>query len=58
MGNILALLRYGQTGADSYGLIDNLNLTYNGNQLESVYDNATTAYLAMVWNLRIMPMRR
>ena len=41
MGNILGLLRYGQTGTDSYGLIDNLNLTYNGNQLESVYDNAT-----------------
>ena len=28
MGNILGLLRYGQTGTDSYGLIDNLNLTY------------------------------
>ncbi len=41
MGNILGLLRYGQTGTDSYGLIDNLNLTYHGNQLESVYDNAT-----------------
>lgn len=41
MGNILGLLRYGQTGTDSYGLIDNLNLTYNGNQLEFVYDNAT-----------------
>lgn len=26
-----------------YGLIDNLNLTYNGNQLESVYDNATNS---------------
>ena len=36
MGNILCLLRYGQTGADSYGLIDNLNLTYNGNQLRCV----------------------
>ena len=43
MGNILGLLRYGQTGADSYGLIDNLNLTYNGNQLQSVYDNATNS---------------
>ncbi len=44
MGNILGLLRYGQTGTDSYGLIDNLNLTYNGNQLQSVYDNATSVY--------------
>ena len=26
MGNILGLLRYGQTDADSYGLVDNLNL--------------------------------
>lgn len=43
MGNILGLLRYGQTGTDSYGLIDNLNLTYNGNKLESIYDNATNS---------------
>lgn len=43
MGNILGLLRYGQTGTDSYGLVDNLNLTYNGNQLQSVYDNATNS---------------
>ena len=43
MGNILGLLRYGQTDADSYGLVDNLNLTYNGNQLQSVYDNATNS---------------
>lgn len=32
-GNILGLLRYGQTNTMSYGLIDNLNLVYNGNQL-------------------------
>ena len=43
MGNILGLLRYGQTGTDSYGLVDNLNLTYHGNQLQSVYDNATSS---------------
>ncbi len=41
MGNILGLLRYGQISATEYGLIDNLNLTYNGNQLQSVKDNAT-----------------
>ena len=40
-GNILGLLRYGQTNTMSYGLIDNLNLVYNGNQLQSVNDNAT-----------------
>lgn len=43
MGNILGLLRYGQIGTDSYGLIDNLNLTYDGNQLQSVHDNATNS---------------
>ena len=40
MGNILGLLRYGQTSATGYGLVDNLNLVYNGNQLQSVDDHA------------------
>lgn len=39
-GNITRLERYGQTGSDSYGLIDNLYMFYNGNQLESVEDSA------------------
>ena len=44
-GNILALQRYGQTGASSYGLIDNLTLTLDGNQLNRVDDASTaTAY--------------
>ncbi|GAE86538.1 hypothetical protein GGR06_004203 [Bacteroides reticulotermitis] len=43
MGNILGLLRYGQTSQTGYGLIDNLNLVYNGNQLQSVNDNATNS---------------
>ena len=44
-GNILALQRYGQTGASSYGLIDNLTFTLNGNQLNRVDDASTaTAY--------------
>ena len=42
-GNILALQRYGQTGASSYGLIDNLTFTLNGNQLNRVDDAAGTA---------------
>ena len=42
-GNILGLLRYGRTSLSGYGLIDNLNLTYHGNQLQSVYDNATNS---------------
>ena len=41
MGNILGLLRYEQTSTTEYGLIDNLNLTYDGNQLQAVKDNAT-----------------
>ena len=44
-GNILALQRYGQTIASAYGLIDNLKITLNGNQLKSVNDAiATMAY--------------
>ncbi|MDD3036495.1 DUF6443 domain-containing protein [Bacteroides sp.] len=42
-GNILGLSRYGQTTATAYGLIDNLVLSYNGNQLKAVKDNATSA---------------
>lgn len=40
-GNILGLLRYGQIGKTEYSLVDNLNLVYDGNQLQSVNDNAT-----------------
>ncbi|GCB37849.1 RHS repeat domain-containing protein [Bacteroides faecalis] len=43
MGNILGLKRYGQTDANSYGLIDNLTLTYNGNRLQAVKDVATSS---------------
>ena len=37
-GNINGLQRYGQTGASTYGLIDNLSYTLNGNQLNRVDD--------------------
>ncbi|HJD76375.1 MAG TPA: RHS repeat-associated core domain-containing protein [Bacteroides reticulotermitis] len=37
-GNILGLKRYGQTSASDYGLVDNLTITLNGNQLKSVDD--------------------
>ena len=43
MGNILGLLRYGRTSATDYGLVDDLNLTYNGNRLQSVHDAATAS---------------
>ena len=41
-GNIKKLQRYGQTGASSYGLVDNLTYTYNGNKITRV-DDAVTA---------------
>ena len=41
-GNILELVRYGQTGANSYGVIDNLTMKLTGNQLNRV-DDASTA---------------
>ena len=41
-GNILKLVRYGQTGANSYGVIDNLTMKLTGNQLNCV-DDASTA---------------
>ncbi|WP_233441241.1 RHS repeat domain-containing protein [Bacteroides intestinalis] len=37
-GNIKGLQRYGQTGASTYGLIDNLSYTLNGNQWNRVDD--------------------
>lgn len=43
MGNILGLKRYGQTAENDYGIIDNLSLTYNANQLEAVNDEAAGA---------------
>ena len=41
-GNIKKLQRYGQTGSSTYGLVDNLTYTYNGNKVTRV-DDATTA---------------
>mgnify|MGYP002692551716 CR=1 FL=1 len=42
-GNITALQRYGQTSASTYGLIDNLSYTLDGNQLNRVDDAAGAA---------------
>lgn len=42
-GNILGLKRYGRTGASTYGPIDNLTLTLNGNWSKAVNDAVTTA---------------
>ena len=42
-GNITSLHRYGRTGASSYGLIDNLTLTLDGNRLTRADDAATAS---------------
>ena len=42
-GNILGLQRYGQTGAGSYGLVDNLTCTLEGNRLTRVDDAVSAA---------------
>lgn len=44
-GNILGLKRYGQTSANGYGLVDNLVITLNGNQLKSVNDDVSISTL-------------
>ncbi|NDV60156.1 RHS repeat domain-containing protein [Bacteroides sp. 519] len=45
-GNIKTLQRYGKTTASAYGLVDNLTMTYAGNQLTNVADAGTTVTLA------------
>lgn len=40
-GNILGLKRYGQTSANGYGVVDNLAITLNGNQLKKVDDSVS-----------------
>ena len=41
MGNILGIKRCGKRSEDEYGLIDNLVMSYNGNQLKAVSDSVT-----------------
>jgi len=45
-GNILSLQRYGKTTATTYGLIDNLTMTYAGNQLLTANDAVANIPLA------------
>lgn len=45
-GNILGLKRFGQTSQSAYGLIDNLSMSYNGNRLLAVKDNAVASKVA------------
>lgn len=50
LGNILGLKRFGQTAETGYGMIDNLTLTYDGNQLSSVVDSVVN--LSYVGNFK------
>ena len=43
--NITALTRYGQTGINTWGKIDDLTMTYDGNQLSKVEDAADEVLL-------------
>jgi len=44
-GNMKTLQRYGKTSASAYGLIDNLTMTYTGNQLTKSEDAIATISL-------------
>ncbi len=47
-GNILSLQRYGKTGANTFGLVDNLTYSYlnNGNKLQKIDDGISGNTLA------------
>ena len=49
-GNILGLKRNGKSSSSAYGMIDNLTLTYDGNQLKNVTDAATDPLYNGVFN--------
>ena len=46
-GNMLSLSRHGNVGTSTYGIVDDLTLGYNGNQLVSVEDKGTNPSLSM-----------
>lgn len=45
-GNMLTTERYGRTTSSTYGLIDNMTMAYNGNQLLTVNDAVPTISMA------------
>ena len=52
MGNMLTLKRYGLQDNSSYGLVDNLSFTYNGNQLIKADDTVSGPYYAGAFHFR------
>ncbi|MCM1757668.1 RHS repeat domain-containing protein [Bacteroides ovatus] len=51
-GNMLNLTRRGNIGTSTYGVIDDLVLSYDGNQLVSVEDKGTNPSLSMSMDFR------
>jgi len=49
-GNIRGLQRYGKVGSNAYGKIDDLSITYVGNQFNNVTDAATDPLYSGVFN--------
>ena len=52
MGNMLTLKRYGLQDNSSYGLVDDLSFTYNGNQLIKADDAFSGPYYAGAFHFR------
>ena len=52
MGNMLTLKRYGLQDNSSYGLVDDLSFTYNGNQLIKADDAVSGPYYAGAFHFR------
>lgn len=49
-GNLKTLMRYGKTGSNDYGVMDNLTYTYKGNQLYNVSDSGTDPLYSGAFN--------
>ena len=46
VGNITSLIRHGATGTTTFGTIDNLTMSYNGNQLIKADDSGESVSLS------------
>lgn len=46
-GNMLSLNRHGNIGTSTYGIVDDLTFSYDGNQLVSIEDKGTNPSLSM-----------
>ncbi len=51
-GNVLSLIRNGRTGTTTFGVIDQMAFTYNGNQLKNIAEIAATPSLSQSADFR------